>query len=340
MKDARRFASFSFGALIVGAALIGASLPSNAQTAVQLGASGGLNTAIEPILYAQSAGLFKKNGLDVDIVQMTDDTTAVQALVSGAFPMLYTGAGTAMTAIAKGADFRLVDAFSPWTDYQFVARPDIHTLKDMEGKALGVSKVGSLSHLAPIFALRQAGVDISKVQIVAIGNDAARGQALAAKSIDGAVINGVNAVMALKADKSLHVIYDVGSVFRDQSVSTAFFARTDMIKTHPEIVQAAVTSLIEACRALMSDEKVAVAQGVKSGLPSDAVQGTYDLLFKAPVSYYGVDGGISPAAINSTVALLKQSGDIDKDRNVTVADIVDQRFVDQAMKQLGPFKKP
>jgi len=323
-------------------ALLGATgLSSNstvAQTAVKIGTSGGLNTAIEPILFAKSSGLFAKNGLDVQLVDMVDDTTAVQGLIAGEFDMLYTGAGTGMTAIGRGADIKLVDAFSPWTDYQFVAQPEIKTLKDMEGHSLGVSKIGSLSYLAPIFALEKEGVDTKKIQFVAIGNDAARGRALASKTIQGCVINGVNAVVALKADPTLHVIYDVGTAFRDSAVSTAFFARGDAIKNKPQAVQAAVTALIQASRDLQSDKKVAVEQAIKSGLPADAVQGTYDLLFASPIAYYGVDGGINPKAIDSTIKLLKDSGDIEKSKTVTVADIVDQRFVDQAMKTLGPYK--
>jgi ABC-type nitrate/sulfonate/bicarbonate transport system substrate-binding protein len=309
-----------------------------AQTAVKIGTSGGLNTAIVPIQFAKSSGLFAKNGLDVQLVDMVDDTTAVQGLIAGEFDMLYTGAGTGMTAIGKGADIKLVDAFSPWTDYQFVTQANIKTLKDMEGNALGVSKIGSLSYLAPVFALEKEGVDVSKIQFVAIGNDAARGRALASKTIQGCVINGVNAVVALKADPTLHIIYDVGTAFRESAVSTAFFARGEAIKNKPQVVQAAVTALIQASRDLQSDKKLAVEQGIKSGLPADAVQGTYDLLFASPVSYYGVDGGINPKAIESTIKLLKGSGDIDKSKNVTVADVVDQRFVDQAMKTLGPYK--
>jgi ABC-type nitrate/sulfonate/bicarbonate transport system substrate-binding protein len=328
-----------FGCIMLSALLLPIT-PVAAQTTVKIGGSGGLNTGIQPLLYAQSAELFKKHGLEADITQMTDDTTAIQGLISGAFDLLYTGAGTGMIAIAKGADIKIVDSFSPWTDYQFVARPDVRSLKDMEGKVLGVSKLGSLSHLAPMFAFRKEGVDASKIQIVAVGNDATRGQALSAKTIDGAVINGIIALTALKLDKSLHVVYDVGSTFREQSVSTALFARGEMIRNNPKVVQATVDALIESSRALMSDEKVAIAQAIKSGLPADAAEGAYGLLFKAPAPFYGVDGGIDPAAIAATVALLKETGDIEPGKAIGFPDTVEKRFVDDAMRRMGPFRTP
>jgi ABC-type nitrate/sulfonate/bicarbonate transport system substrate-binding protein len=207
----------------------------------------------------------------------------------------------------------------------------------MEGKVLGVSKVGAISYLAPVFAMQKEGVDTKKVQYMAVGNDAVRGRALAAKTIAGAVLNGVNAMIALEAAPQLHIIYDVGSAFRDTAANTAVFARGEAISGKADVVAAAVKTLMEASRVLQSDKKAAVEQAIKTGLPAKAVQGTYDLLFNAPQPYYGVDGGVSEQAINSTAKLLKDNGDIDK--LLTYKDIVEPRFVEQAMKELGPFKR-
>lgn len=337
MKSRRHFLTHALG-LCAGLALAGSlTMAAQAATAIKIGTSGGLNTSIQPILYAKSAGIFAKNGLEVQIVEMTDDTTAVQSLIAGEFDMLYTGAGTGMTAIGRGANIKLVSSFTPWADYQFLAQPDIKSLKDMEGKVLGVSKIGSISYLAPLFAMQKEGVDTKKVQFTAVGNDAVRGRALAAGTIQGAVLNGVNAMIALEAAPKLHIIYDVGTAFRDTAANTAVFARAEAIKSKPEVIAAAVKSLIEASRALQSDKKLAIEQATKTGLPAKAVAGTYDLLFKAPIPYYGVDGGVNEKAIESTAKLLKDNGDVDK--LLSYKDIVEPRFVEQAVKELGPYKR-
>ncbi len=327
------------GAILLLSGTAGDSRIAAAQTVVKFGTSGGLNTVKVPLLYTHESGIFKKNGLDVRFTDLVDDTTAVQSLISGEFDLLYTGAGSGMAAIAKGADIKMVNAFAPWTDYQFVARSDVRTLKDMEGKVLGVSKVGAVSYLAPIYALQKEGVDTKKVQVMSVGNDAARGRALAAGTIQGAVINGLDATKTLQADPSLRVIYDVGAIFGQSAMSNAVFARGDLIKNKPQVVQAAVTALIEGARALQSNKSLAVAQALKSGLPADAVPATYDRLFAASVPYHGVDGGIDRAIVDSTIKVLKDSGGIDKDSKMTAADVLDMRFNDQALKELGPYKK-
>jgi ABC-type nitrate/sulfonate/bicarbonate transport system substrate-binding protein len=226
--------------LLVALVAIPAAFAQGSLGRIRIGTSGGLNTAIQPVLYAKGAGLFEKAGLAAETIDMVDDTTAVQSLIGGQFDVLYTGAGTGMTAISRGADIKLVMSFAPWVDYLFLAPKGLNTLKEMEGKVLGVSKIGALSHLAPLLALQREGVDTSKIKFVAIGNDAARGQALAAGTISGAVLNGVNAAQTLAAKKDIQVIYNVGAVFRDSFMSTAVFARGAAIRDNPKAVAATV----------------------------------------------------------------------------------------------------
>ena len=303
---------------------------------IKVGTSGGINTAIQPVLYAKSAGLFEKVGVAVETTDMVDDTTAVQSLIGGQFDVLYTGAGTGMTAISRGADIKLIMSFAPWVDYLFITPKSITSLKEMEGKVLGVSKIGALSHLAPVLALQREGVDTNKVTFMAIGNDAARGQALAAGTISGAVLNGVNAAQTLAAKRDLHVIYNVGAVFRDNFMSTAVFARGPAIRDNPKAVTAVVRALIQASRDLQSNKRLAVEQAKKSGLPEAVSQATYDLLLAADVPYYGVDGGISRKAVDSTVQLLKEGGTLEK--APSFEEIVDLQFVNQVLKDLGAYK--
>src|SRR5579872_3787582 len=138
-----RMQSGAATAILLGT-LLAFGAPAAAQTPFKIGASGGTNTVAVPLYYAVDSGLFKKNGLDAQLVELSDDVTAVQGLIAGEYDMLYTGGASGIIAIAKGADIKLVNSFAPWTDYQFIAGPQIKTLKDMEGKILGVSKVGSI----------------------------------------------------------------------------------------------------------------------------------------------------------------------------------------------------
>ena len=149
-------------------------------------------------------------------------------------------------------------------------------------------------------------------------------------------MNGVAAVAALDAKPDLHMLYDVGAAFRASFMSTAVFATDKLINSHPEIVQGAVTAMVQACRDLQASQAAAVKQAVASGLNQHAVEIVYKNLFAASVPYYGVDGGLNQGQVESTMGILKNNGDIDSIPKYT--DVVDSRFVTQALKDLGPYK--
>jgi NitT/TauT family transport system substrate-binding protein len=323
--------------VLIAVALLATALAGSASAeTLRFGLSAGINTAVQPALYAKSAGLFAAAGLDVRFVDLNDDPTAVQALIANEFDMLYVGAGPGIVAISRGADIRLVSSFTPLSDSIFIARDEVKTLKDMEGRILAVAKVGSLSYITTLAAMRLEGVDISKVQIIAAGNDAAKAQMVAAGRVQGTTLNGIGAAPILKPGSGLHVIYDVGAALHDSLLNTAVFARGAFIRDHPEAVQGAVKALIQASRALQSDHKLAVTNAISTGLPADMIQPTYDHLFSLGMNYYGVDGGVRPPIVAATIKLLKDNGELDT--SPEVAQVIDLRFMDAALAELGPYK--
>ena len=72
---------------------------------------------------------------------------------------------------------------------------------------MAVSQVGAVSQIVPRLMIEGKGADQSKVQWVSVGASAARLQSVIAKRVDGAPMNSVFAVRALKYDY-LHVIGD------------------------------------------------------------------------------------------------------------------------------------
>jgi ABC-type nitrate/sulfonate/bicarbonate transport system substrate-binding protein len=303
---------------------------------LRFGLSAGTNTAVQPALYAQSSGLFRKYGLDVEFVNMNDDPTAVQGLIANAFEMLYAGAGPGLVAATRGADFKIVSSFTPVSDSLFVASNSITSLKQMEGKVLAVSKIGSLSYIMSTVALLKEGVDVEKVHMLAAGNDTAKAQMVAAGRVDGTTLNGIGTAPLLGPGSKVHVIYDVGASLHDDLVNTVVFARGDLIRAHPDIVEAAVKALMEASRALQSDKDLAIHQAVSTGLPDAGIRTTYDHLFSMGIPYYGVDGGLDVKTIAATIQVMKQSGIIDQP--LPVEKVLDLSFVQEALQSLGPYR--
>jgi NitT/TauT family transport system substrate-binding protein len=157
--------------------------------------------------YAQEKGFYKEHGLDVEIKPIGAETLALRALLAGEGDVGWVGGISTLQAVGAGSKLRVLDCFTPKLDYLVVGQKSITSLKGFEGHSMAVSQVGAVSQIVPRLMIEGKGGDQSKVQWVSVGASAARLQSVIAKRVDGAPMNSVFAVRALKYDY-LHVIGD------------------------------------------------------------------------------------------------------------------------------------
>jgi len=126
-----------------------------------------------PYEVARAFGHFRNHGLDAEIVYFRGGNAAIQALVGGAVDYGATSLDVAMQAFAKGADIRRFVTTGQLPLFAVANAPknadSIKTLKDLEGKTVGVSALGNADHALLLFLLKQAGADQSRVQFATMG---------------------------------------------------------------------------------------------------------------------------------------------------------------------------
>ena len=113
---------------------------------------------------AEKEGLYKKHGLDVNIVK-TNTAAAVQAMLGGSMQMA-TGAGAAafVTATLEGAPpFVLVGSWVNVFPYKIMAQKNIKKVEDLKGKTGHVgAPFGTIPDTALRFALTKLKLDPDK----------------------------------------------------------------------------------------------------------------------------------------------------------------------------------
>ena len=127
-----------------------------------------------PYEVARSAGNFKNHGLDVQIVYTRGGNAAMQALVGGAVDYAATALDVAIQAYANvGADIRRFAVTGRLPLFAVVTAPktadQIRSIKDLEGRTVGVSALGNADHALTLYLLKQAGADARKVQFATMG---------------------------------------------------------------------------------------------------------------------------------------------------------------------------
>jgi len=127
-----------------------------------------------PYEVARSAGYFKNHGLDVQLVYTRGGNAAMQALVGSAVDYAATSLDVAIQAYANvGADIRRFAVTGRLPLFAVVTAPktasQIQSIKDLEGRTVGIIALGTADHALTLYLLKQAGADTQKVQFATMG---------------------------------------------------------------------------------------------------------------------------------------------------------------------------
>src|SRR5215831_19245728 len=127
-----------------------------------------------PYEVARSAGHFKNHGLDVQLVYSRGGNAAIQALVGGAVDYAATSLDVAIQAYVNvGADIRRFVVTGRLPLFAVVTSPNtasrVQSIKDLEGRTVGISALGNADHALTLYLLKRAGADAQKIRFATMG---------------------------------------------------------------------------------------------------------------------------------------------------------------------------
>ena len=171
--------------LATAACIAGMAQSAGAQeTKVALGMSGW--TGFAPLTLADKAGIFKKNGLEVEL-RMIPQKDRHLALASGAIQCAATTVETHVAWNANGVP--IVQIFQMDKSYGadgLAVRNDVKTFADLKGKAIGVSAPGTSPYFGLAWMLNKNGMSMKDVKLVSLEPQPAA-QAFVSGQNDGAM---------------------------------------------------------------------------------------------------------------------------------------------------------
>jgi NitT/TauT family transport system substrate-binding protein len=154
------------------------------------------------IFVARDAGLFKKHGIDVELIQMAGPLP-IAALASGEIDYL-TGYTTGIVATGQGAPLKGIMISLRKPPFYLIAEPSILRPTDLAGKRIGVDRIGSLQHLVARLMLKNKGVDPDKAIFTQTGSVSNTVTSLGQGAVSAAILSGPhNVIMAQKGFRSI-----------------------------------------------------------------------------------------------------------------------------------------
>ena len=281
--------------------------------------------------YAFEKGIFKDNGLDVDLQSINGGSQTSAALLANQIQIGQFGGSEALSANAGGADLVIVANLAPVYPYKLYVQKGITSVQGLKGKKVGVSNAGGSSDIATRAALKAAGLDPDKdVTIVAVGSHANRTAALLAGSIDAGVDDPPEDLELVKA--GLTALVDLAGQ-KLPAANTGVIMQRTYLNANKATVQAYVDSLTIARVKMKADKAGAVAVlGKYFKLDNqDALNGAYDFFMNEVTMPY----------LYPEVTQFKDAVDIlgktnDKIKTVDIAKMLDRSFIQSAQdRKLG-----
>ncbi len=281
--------------------------------------------------YAFEKGIFKDNGLDVDLQSINGGSQTSAALLANQIQIGQFGGSEALSANAGGADLVIVANLAPVYPYKLYVQKGITSVQGLKGKKVGVSNAGGSSDIATRAALKAAGLDPDKdVTIVAVGSHANRTAALLAGSIDAGVDDPPEDLELVKA--GLTALVDLAGQ-KLPAANTGVIMQRTYLNANKATVQAYVDSLTIARVKMKADKAGAVAVlGKYFKLDNqDALNGAYDFFMNEVTVPY----------LYPEVTQFKDAVDIlgktnDKIKTVDIAKMLDRSFIQSAQdRKLG-----
>ncbi len=289
-----------------------------------------------PVIVAKELGLYKKAGLDVDIVSLGDGVKVYRALLAGNIEFGLTPGAPTIIGRSNGAAVKALSANLPKFEASMVVRADIKTMADLKGKRIGIQEPGGFADLLSRSVLRAAKIDPKDVNFVTIASEDV--PALVADQVDTAILHVEQEMFAKSKVPDLHAIARMWEL-QPKTLYTFLSATENTIKDKPDVVQKMVAANIEATRIMYTDRAKIIPILVKqTGYPEKILADSFDFLVKECI--WDANSGLSAERVNFTADLMTKIGNIKEGKTPKYEDIVDVSFAKKAIEQLGEWKGP
>lgn len=314
-------------ALIVVVTQVGFAVPALAQTPVRINWTA-VTGAQSGMFMAHQEKLFRKNGLDVELIHIPSSSRGIQAILAGEIAFSFMDGSNATQANLKGANLALVAGATNRQVFSLMAKPEFKKIGDLRGKKIGITRVGSSTHTSALYSLGSAGLKPADYQLLPLLEVPNIFTALAAGQIDAGVVSPPTNARAKKAGfVELMNIAKEGPEF----VSVAVGTSRAYLRANEDIVRRVVRSYAEGVQ-LFKTNKAAALKMFENRLKVKDVEiqeDTYNqfreyLEFPPYISRKGMEAVISDAAAKDPAA-----------KNLKPEDFLEMRFVAELDKAGG-----
>jgi NitT/TauT family transport system substrate-binding protein len=135
---------------------------------------------------AVDGGMYKKYGLEAELIFIQSSTMSVSTVVSGDVQVANASGGAVASAALGGANLVMTACYINTLPYELVVQENVKSVEDLKGKSVGISRVGSASDVAARVLIKGLGLEpVKDVPILQVGGPTERAAAFRGGRIVG-----------------------------------------------------------------------------------------------------------------------------------------------------------
>ena len=187
-----------------------------------------LATGFAPSWVTSEKGIWRKQGLDVELVFLRGGSRTVSALIGGSVDFIFGSDLGVTTAILQGASLTRVGVTTNTLGYSLVTQLSVKTIRDLRGKIIGITPGRDAAYARVVKLLRDNGMDASKdVTFLSVGDGgpAARVAALSAGVIHATMFTPPSDLSSEKVGMKVLAWIDVPNVGAGINTTAGFLQK-------------------------------------------------------------------------------------------------------------------
>lgn len=253
------------------------------------------------VLIAKEKGYYRDEGLEPEII-LVSSGVANQALIGGSVEFS-TQAGTALPAVLRGAPIRFLFFGYQRPAYSVYSRKHIYEIRDLRGKKVGVSNIGSSSDFLLREVLKRHGLDGGRdVVIVATGTNPTRYAALETGSVDATMLLPPFTFQADQAG-----FRELASFIKEDliTLASAVGVREEQLKSEPMLVEKFLRATLKGYLYVRANRAGTIPFYSRTvRISEDLASRMYDVMVRAMTSDGTLTEDVQKKAVDQTAKIL------------------------------------
>ena len=334
MKLISRLAAIAAALMMMGGGAMAASK-------VTLAIGGASCLCYLPTVLAKQIGAYEMAGVDVNLVDFKGGSQSLTAVLGGSADVVSGYFDHTVELAAKKQHLQAFVIYDQYPGLVLVVAPGqtgkIKSVKDLDGKKVGVSAPGSSTDFFLKYQLVKAGLKKDSAAVIGVGLGATAIAAMEQGQIDAAVMLDPAVTVLQSKYKDLTLLSDTRTqkdteaVFGGDYPGGAFYTRPEWMKAHPKETQALTNAMVATLKWIHTHSP----QEIMEKMPPNLVgphKDAYLAALKNTIPMYSTTGLMDPKGAEAVLDVFKiGSPDVAK-ANIDITKTYTNAFVEKADK--------